>query len=215
MTGLGLADSAELWALRSSVSQAYYDVANGIAFAQRAIEADVESGHAWYALTTAFGLAGDEFRADEALTDGLALAPRHPELLAEAAMAPANKPGEQVRRLHEIVDAHPHNRNCRVSLALALASAGDFTAASALRERILDCNPRDHSVWGVDAMYSALHGEFEAAQKAAQQALAVYGGSFYAHFCRVAFENWDDTAAASISMRCTAFVRVPAFMQHS
>ena len=188
MTGLSLSDSAQLWALRSSVSQARYDVTNGIAFAQRAIEADIESGYAWYALTTAFGLAGDEFRADEALTDGLALAPNHPELLAESAMAPLNKPGEQVRRLREIVKTYPHNRN---ESALRWHSPqGDWTAS--LLEQILDCNPRT-----MQSEYGCTLQWFEAARSAAAQALSIYGGSFYAHFAlfHVAYENWDDIAA--------------------
>ena len=129
-------------------------------------------------------------------------------------MAPLNKPGEQVRRLREIVKTYPHNRNCRVSLALALATQGDLDAASLLREQILDCNPRDHAVRGVDAMYAALSGEFEAARSAAAQAPDL-AGSLYAHFALfMLHENWDETqpatnstSTASVRPSCMAFRR--------
>ena len=63
--GLAVAESAPMLAAISQLHQTYFQVPEAIAAAQRAIEADIGCGHAWYALATAYGLAGDDIAVDD------------------------------------------------------------------------------------------------------------------------------------------------------
>ncbi|MEE2758289.1 MAG: hypothetical protein VYA30_16640 [Myxococcota bacterium] len=180
--GLSHGDYSELWAVRSHIAQARYQAVDAIRYAQSAIESDIGCGYAWFALSTAFGLAGEEAKATEAIDDGLNLSPEHPDLLAEAAMDPRLSPSEQVHRLKELVDRFPARRSCSVNLALAIANTGDYASARAkIREQIA-LNAQGHTLHGVEAMYAVFASDLVAAESAAKQALALYPGSFYGRF---------------------------------
>ncbi|MBV72397.1 MAG: hypothetical protein CMH52_13820 [Myxococcales bacterium] len=196
-TGLNHGDDSELWAVRSQVAQARYQAVDAIRFAQAAIEADIGCGYGWFALSTAFGLAGEEAKAIEAIDDGLNLSPDHPDLLAEAAMDPRFSPSEQVRRLSQLVERFPARRACAVNLALAIANTGDYGAARAKIQDQIDINGNGHTLHGVAAMYAVFSSDLVAAEQAAEEALAIYPSSFYARFAlfHVAHQRGDQTEA--------------------
>ena len=178
-SGLAVGESAQLLAARAQVALACFDAGSALRDAQAAVELDIGDGHAWFALVSAFGLAGDELRADDAVVDGLEVCGAFPELLVEEATRPIYPPRQQITRLTELVTQYPHNRNVRLSLAIAHAVVGDLKAAAQVRGEVLAMNPRSHSVLAIDGMYLTMDGHWDLAQDRVNQAFALREGSFY------------------------------------
>jgi len=182
--GLALGDSGPVLAALSECYQAHFRVPEAIAIAQRAIETDISCGFAWFALSAAYGLAGEERAADDAITDGLAACGEHPELLIEHATRPELSPSEQVAGLRQLRERFPNHRGALASLAILLSSADQEREARTLRELLIERNRESHFSQAIHGMHLLLHDRHDEARPYIERALELWPCSFYGLYSR-------------------------------